>query len=139
MRRVLVVIIVYPSKSRVTVRRAARCLKPCDRISSPPLVMFSHLIIRVNNISRGKSQIDVYKCIQNCIHMYTLYTKLYTNADKIVYNVYICIQFCIQLCIQCIHMYTYVYICIQNCIHMQSSVMYSVMHSPMYRSKKTYC
>ena len=28
--------------------RAARCLRPCDRLSSPPSVMFLHLIIRAN-------------------------------------------------------------------------------------------
>ena len=28
--------------------RAARCLRPCDRLSSPASVMHGHLIIRTN-------------------------------------------------------------------------------------------
>ena len=44
----MVIVLVYCSKSRVMVWRAARCLQPCDRISSPLLVMRVHLIVRVN-------------------------------------------------------------------------------------------
>ena len=35
----------------MTVSRAARCLRPCDRLSSPPSVMPPHLIIRANDTS----------------------------------------------------------------------------------------
>ena len=48
MRRALVVVIVYSPKLKVTVRRAARCLRPCERLSSPLSVMQSLLIVRVN-------------------------------------------------------------------------------------------
>ena len=46
MRRAIAVDIVYLLKSRVMVWRAARSLRPCDRLSSPSSVMFSHLRIR---------------------------------------------------------------------------------------------
>ena len=42
---------VYKLKLRVTVRRAARCLRPSDRLSSPPSVMLLNLIIRTNETS----------------------------------------------------------------------------------------
>ena len=51
MRRGIVITIVYEEKPKVIVWRAARCLRPCDRLSTPPLVMFSHLIIRTNETS----------------------------------------------------------------------------------------
>ena len=46
MRRPVVVVIIYQVKSRVMVWRAARCLRPCDTLSSPPSVIFTHLRIR---------------------------------------------------------------------------------------------
>ena len=48
MRRAIVVVIVYLPKLIVTVRRAAKRLKPIDRASSPLSVMLLHLIIRAN-------------------------------------------------------------------------------------------
>ena len=44
----MIAAIVYPVKSRVMVLRAARCLKPCDRLSSPLSVMPSQLRVRRN-------------------------------------------------------------------------------------------
>ena len=40
--------IVYPPKLKLMVRRAAKRLRPSDRISNPPSVMQSQLIVRVN-------------------------------------------------------------------------------------------
>ena len=51
MRPAVVVIIVYLQKSRVMVWRAARSLKPCDRLSSPLPVIFQQLIIIANETS----------------------------------------------------------------------------------------
>ena len=50
MRQAIVVVIVYQLKSRVMVWRDERCLSPCDRLLSPPLVIFLHLIIRLNEM-----------------------------------------------------------------------------------------
>ena len=33
--------------------RAARCLRPCDRVLSPPLAIFLHLEIRRNETSHS--------------------------------------------------------------------------------------
>ena len=44
MRREIVVNVVYPLKSRVIEWRAARCLIPCDKLSSPLSVMLLQLI-----------------------------------------------------------------------------------------------
>ena len=46
MRRVVVAVIVYKLKSRVIIWRAARCLRPCDRLSSPPSVILKQLGIK---------------------------------------------------------------------------------------------
>ena len=48
MRRAVLIVIVYSPKSRAMVWRATRCLRPCDRLSSAPSVMFSQLSIRIN-------------------------------------------------------------------------------------------
>ena len=48
MRQTIAVILVYQLKSRVILRRAARCLTPCDSFLSPPPVMLSHLSIERN-------------------------------------------------------------------------------------------
>ena len=53
MRPAIIVIIVYPSKLRVTVWRTPRCLILCDRLLSPLSVMLGHLIIRVNETSQS--------------------------------------------------------------------------------------
>ena len=53
MRLARVVVIVYPSKLRVMEWRAARCLRPCDRLSSPPSVMPGQLIVRANETSHN--------------------------------------------------------------------------------------
>ena len=41
---------VHPPKSRVIIWRAARCLRLCERLRSPPSVMQSHLIVRVKEM-----------------------------------------------------------------------------------------
>ena len=46
---------VYKLKLRVMVRRAARCLKPFDRLLSPSLVMLSYLLIRANETTHSYS------------------------------------------------------------------------------------
>ena len=51
----VVVVIVYSLKSRVMVRRPVRCLKHCDRLSSPPSVMLSQLRIRRDETSNSCS------------------------------------------------------------------------------------
>ena len=51
MRRAIVATIVYALKLRVMVCRAASCLMACDKLSSPPLVIFRCLIVRVNERS----------------------------------------------------------------------------------------
>ena len=48
MRRAVAFIIVYFRKSREIVWKAARCLKMCDRLSSPLSVMLLQLKIRRN-------------------------------------------------------------------------------------------
>ena len=53
MRRAIVVIIVYRSKLRLRVWRAARRLRLSNRLSSPLSVMLVHLIIRTNEISHS--------------------------------------------------------------------------------------
>ena len=50
MRQGIVVIIVYQLKLRVILRRAAKCLRPSDKLSSIPPVMIE-LIIRANDIN----------------------------------------------------------------------------------------
>ena len=47
----MVIVIVYALKSRVIVWRAARCLRPCDRLSSPLSVILPHLKIRSERIN----------------------------------------------------------------------------------------
>ena len=49
----IVIVIVYTLKSKVTVWRATRCLRLCDRLSNPLLVMFPQLIIRRGETSDG--------------------------------------------------------------------------------------
>ena len=46
-----VTIIAYDLKLRVMVWRAARCLRPCDRLLIPPSVMLLQLITRANETS----------------------------------------------------------------------------------------
>ena len=53
MRPVIVDVIVYWVNLRVTVRRATRCPKPCDRLSSPLSVMLRQLRISGNETSNG--------------------------------------------------------------------------------------
>ena len=48
MRRAKVVVMVYNLKWRVTVWRAARCLRPCDRLSNPSSVIQVQLTIRAS-------------------------------------------------------------------------------------------
>ena len=52
MRQSVVVFIVYLPKSRVIIWRAARCLR-CDRLSSPPSVIFRQLVIRADKMSHS--------------------------------------------------------------------------------------
>ena len=42
----MVIVIVYELKSRVIVCRAVRCLRPCDRLSSPLSVILPQLRVR---------------------------------------------------------------------------------------------
>ena len=53
MRRAIVAVIVYSLKSRLIVWRNARCLRLCDRLSSPMSVMLRQLQIRGNEINKG--------------------------------------------------------------------------------------
>ena len=53
MRRAIIVAIAYQSKSRLILLRVSRSLRPCDRLSSPPSVMLSHLRIRRNETSNS--------------------------------------------------------------------------------------
>ena len=51
MRRAVDIVIFYYLKLRVMAWRAAKCLRPCDRLSSPLSVMLSQLRIRINETS----------------------------------------------------------------------------------------
>ena len=53
MRQAIFVIIIYFPKSRAIVWRAVKCLRSCDRLSSPPSVMFRQLVIRANKMSNS--------------------------------------------------------------------------------------
>ena len=53
MRRTIVIITVYLKKLRATVWRAAKCPRPCDRLSSPLSVMRPQLGIRKNEKSNS--------------------------------------------------------------------------------------
>ena len=52
MIRVMGVVIFYSKKLRVMVWRAARCLRPCDRLMSPVSLILSHLRIRNETSNR---------------------------------------------------------------------------------------
>ena len=47
----VIIIIVHSPKLRLRVRRATRCLIPCERVLSPSSVMLVHLRKRRNEIS----------------------------------------------------------------------------------------
>ena len=63
--RAIVVVIIYPLKSRVILLRAARCLTPCDKLSSPWSVILLQLIIR-NKISNNYSYNLLDKVKSDC-------------------------------------------------------------------------
>ena len=53
MRQAIAVVIIYPLKVRLIALKAARCLRPCDRLMAPLSVMLRHLRVRRNEMSNS--------------------------------------------------------------------------------------